>query len=338
MIFWLLEMGDLARNVMDYQQSEALYTESLTLARSQSERVGIPYALQHLGFLKLFLGEFASSTDYLQQSVRLHQGNNDLFNVAQNMTVLATAYTFLGQLPQARQCIEESLAAAKVIPSILPFAMATRSRINIWMGKYEAAQIEANRMFSFSDEADEHTGHWEVTPYGPLAWLSLVQLDLAAARENLRKFVEYNRQFNTSGAQEWTATHQATLSRAEWGLGQHVTARQHLYEALTVAVKIRAFITLLHVLPIVPVFLAAENDVQHKARAIEIYALAQSHPFIANCQFFYDIAGKDIEAVEAGLPAEVVTAARARGQALDYWETAESLLTELTELGWAEAG
>jgi len=336
LIFWLLELGLLARDVMDYRHSEALFTESLTLARSQSERLGIPYALQRLGFLKLFLGEFESSADYLQQAIGLHQKNNDVFHIAQNMAMLATVHTFLGRLPEARECIEESLAVTEAIPGILPFVLVMQSRINIWTGKYEGAQITINRFFSVFDGMDEPTEHWDVTPYGPSGWLALVQQDLAIARENLRKYVEHNRQFNTSEAQEWTAIHQATLSRAEWRLGQRATARQHLWEALAVAVNIRAFITLLHVLPIIPVLLAGEEDARHKIRAIEIYALAHNHPFIANCQFFYDIAGKDVEAVEADLPADAVTAAKTRGKALDFWETAEQLLQELTELGWAE--
>jgi hypothetical protein len=130
--------------------------------------------------------------------------------------------------------------------------------------------------------------------------------------------------------------HQAPLSRAEWGLGEHAIARQQLLEALAVSIKIRAFISLLHVLPIVPVLLAGEKDVRHKVRAIEIYALAHSHPFIARCPFFYDIAGKDMEAIESDLPPDVVAAAKARGQALDFWPTAESLLTELKVLDWGE--
>jgi tetratricopeptide (TPR) repeat protein len=336
MTMLLLDMGILARNQMDYQHSETLFKESLTLARSQNDQQAIAVALAYLGFLKLFLGEFESGAEYLQQSVELHRKNGDLGNTASNMANLANAYTFAGHLPQARQCIAESLAIAAAFPNILQFVFTTQARINVWMGQYKAAHNNINRLFSVIDETSESRELWFTNSYGPAGWLALVQSDLVIAKENLQKLVDFNRQFNSSESQEWTAIHQATLSRAEWGLGQQATARQHLLEALAVAVKIRAFVTLLHVLPIVPVFLAGEEDTRHKVRAIKIYALANSHPFIANCQFFYDIAGKDVEAVEAELPADVVTAAKARGQALDFWPTAESLLAELTELGWGE--
>ena len=333
----LLEgMGRLARNVMDYQRSEALYKESLTLFRSQSYQPGIADALASLGYLKLFLGEFENGADYLQQSAEVQRENGYLRYLVPVMANLAIAYTFLGHLHQVRQCIEESLAIAEAnpfSPGPLQSALETQARINIWMGRYEAAQLNLNRIFSFLDETDQRTGYWHVIPYGPSGWLALAQSNLATARKNLQKGADYQSQFNS---REWSAIYQASLGRAEWGLGQQATARQHLYEALAVAVKMRAFITLLHVLPIVPVILAAEDDVRQKARAVEIYALAHSHPFIANCQFFYDIAGKDMEVVEAGIPSDVVAAAKARGEALDFWPTAESLLTELMELGWGE--
>jgi hypothetical protein len=252
------------------------------------------------------------------------------------MANLAIAYTFSGHLRQVRQCIEESLAIAEAnpfSPGPLQSALETQARIDIWMGKYEAAQLDLNRIFSFLEETDQRTGCWHVIPYGPSGWLALAQANLVTARENLQKGADYHGQFND---REWAAIYQASLGRAEWGLGQRATACQHLYEALAVAVKIRAFISLLHALPIVPVLLAGEEDVRHKVRAIEIYALAHSHPFIANCPFFYDIAGKDMEAIEADLPPDVVAAAKARGQALDFWPTAESLLTELKVLDWGE--
>ena len=117
-------------------------------------------------------------------------------------------------------------------------------------------------------------------------------------------------------------------------MAEETVARRHLYEALSVAVEIRAFITLLHVLPILAVMLAAEEDERHKLRAVEINALAYSHPFLANNQFFHDIAGREMAALEAGLASEVVAAAKARGLELDFWPAAEILLEELGRLGW----
>ena len=58
----------------------------------------------------------------------------------------------------------------------------------------------------------------------------------------------------------------------------------------------------------------------------------------------YDLAGKQFTAVfegneaaaAAALPPNVVEAAQQRGKTLDWWKTAENLLVELRELGWAD--
>jgi hypothetical protein len=108
-----------------------------------------------------------------------------------------------------------------------------------------------------------------------------------------------------------------------------------LLEALEVVVRIRAFIPLLHLMPVIPVLLAEDDDPALQERAVELYALATGHPFVAKAQLFKDIAGRTIRAATANRPPDVVAAAQTRGQALDWWETADTLLEELRALGWA---
>jgi hypothetical protein len=79
-------------------------------------------------------------------------------------------------------------------------------------------------------------------------------------------------------------------------------------------------------LPGVALLLAQADDV---ARAVEIWALARCHPFVANSRWFEDVAGRELEALAATLPLEVAEAAQARGRTLDLWQTAATLLTEL---------
>ena len=74
----------------------------------------------------------------------------------------------------------------------------------------------------------------------------------------------------------------------------------------------------------------------HVARAVEIWTLAKSHPFVANSKWFEDAAGRELAALAATLPPEVAAAARERGQRLELWPTAETLLAELEVTNTAE--
>jgi hypothetical protein len=65
--------------------------------------------------------------------------------------------------------------------------------------------------------------------------------------------------------------------------------------------------------------------------AIELYALACENPYAGKSHWVADVVGKRIDEAVAGLSPDVVEAARIRGQEMDMWETAASLLAELSE-------
>ena len=91
------------------------------------------------------------------------------------------------------------------------------------------------------------------------------------------------------------------------------------------------YLCLTATLPGIALLFADQGQVE---RTVELYALATTQGYVANSKWFDDIAGDEIGAVAAGLPAEVAEAAKARGRGLDLWETAAELLVELEELGW----
>jgi hypothetical protein len=83
----------------------------------------------------------------------------------------------------------------------------------------------------------------------------------------------------------------------------------------------------------IAVFLSEQG---HEERAIALYALAEKHPLMAQSRWFADVYGRSVAMKAAALPPLVIETARAQGQKLDLWQTAESLLTELAELGWGD--
>jgi hypothetical protein len=92
----------------------------------------------------------------------------------------------------------------------------------------------------------------------------------------------------------------------------------------------------MELIPIICLVLAGEADIRLKERGIKLYALAENLPHVGNSRLFSDLMGRPIKSVEATLSSPVGATAQAKEGELDWWQTAESLLTELTELGWAE--
>jgi hypothetical protein len=135
--------------------------------------------------------------------------------------------------------------------------------------------------------------------------------------------------------QEFIAWSMAALARAALGLGDRREAYRKLLEGLETAVQIRAFIPLLHLLPIAALLQAQEDETATKERALTLMALGKSQQFLAKAQLFEDIAWRQVREATASLPKDVVAAAQERGEALDWWETAEALLHELKAHGWS---
>jgi hypothetical protein len=81
-------------------------------------------------------------------------------------------------------------------------------------------------------------------------------------------------------------------------------------------------------LPGVALWLALTGQI---VRALEVWALALSLPFVVNSQWYADVVGQRVEAAALALRPAAREAARERGRALDLWATAEALVLELQQ-------
>ena len=103
-------------------------------------------------------------------------------------------------------------------------------------------------------------------------------------------------------------------------------AQQCIREALEIGVELRAFMPVIYGLPTAALLLAERGALE---RAVEVYACASRYAFVANSRCFEDLVGRPVAAVAALLSAELVEAARERGQALEWDVMAAELLGEL---------
>jgi tetratricopeptide (TPR) repeat protein len=196
--------------------------------------------------------------------------------------------------------------------------------VNVYLGRYEEARAQAQTVTTQTVSRPYLLG----VAQRALGWVALVEEKYTEAQQWMQESVASIRRI---GQREWIARSLAALGRASYALGNRSEAQQYLYEALEIAVEIGAFIPLLDIMPIVSLLLADQGEVE---RGIELYSLANQHPFVRQGQLYEDIAGRDIAALAASLPSDVVEAAKARGQAREMWEAASELLEELPKLGW----
>jgi len=114
----------------------------------------------------------------------------------------------------------------------------------------------------------------------------------------------------------------AALGYAAHCLGRHAEARRHLREALRSARGARALQTTVVALARLAAILADTEP----ERAVELYALATSHPYVGNSRLWEDLLEPRVAAAAARLPAPVVEAAQARGREGDWVAATEDWL------------
>jgi tetratricopeptide (TPR) repeat protein len=331
-------LGRLARTARDYEDAQQKHEQSLALARAQGDTRAIAESLDHLAWLALFLGNFQSAAAYLREAAEEYREAGLRPDLANALVQIGVAHWFSGEFERAYAGIAEAASIARAAESrwyILQSAVY-RAWLDAVAGRYDQARAGVQEQLGLSQDAI-FFGYRAMIAHGASGWAALAQGDYLGARRVARGAVTILQETHIAESLEYRAWSLAILGRAEHGLGNEVAARQHLLEALEIVVEIRAFIPLLHLVPVIPRLLVDAEDTRLIERAVEIYAMTETHPFIAAAQLFEDIAGHAVKtkAAEALAP-EVAEAAQTRGRALDWWETAEALLGELRELGWGE--
>jgi tetratricopeptide (TPR) repeat protein len=322
-------LADSATRAHAYDEAQRWREESLALRRALGDKRGIAASL-------VGLGDIAARQGQAEEAERLTREGFDIFRelgsryfVAIGLTLLGWRLLRRGKFAEACSLMEESVALLHEL-GLRRSGYALVSNVgqawaNLHLGRYEEAGTQAQRCLTLAREADHK---WAVG-YS-LVVLGATDLAGAAYGDAQKPLQESVGIFQELGQLPGLRFARLYLGMAARGLGQRRQERQHLYEALRTMVKTRDVMDHMGALPAVALLLIDEGQLEW---AVELYALASRHLFVANSRWFEDVAGKQITAAAAKLPPEVVVAAQERGRARDLWDTAEELLVEWEEHG-----
>jgi len=188
----------------------------------------------------------------------------------------------------------------------------------IHLGKYDDGYHMALDTLPIAE--DYNLGREIGFVYYDLGMVGLVKGDLKQAYEWALKSARY---YDELGVTEFLCHTLAELIYINRGLGQSEEAVNYFCQALRTAIPIKAFFPILHTILAAALLLADQGE---SVMGVEITALANRYPNIANSHWFDDVAGREINAIAENLPPEMVAAAQERGLKRDVWETANELL------------
>lgn len=316
----------------DSAAAKASFEESLVICEELGNQTGIAAALWQLAAIAGHQGRLQESDGLARQAMAIYREAGEPRGLSLGLRGLASICVWRGRFCEARALVEEYLVLLEDLgfSSTFSFAHALAGYPALYLGLYREAEAQAKKGLALCRKTGTDSGIG-------LAISIMARAALAEGRlgEALLRFREALSIYRLIDARNNLAQGLAVLSCVARTKAQFAEARGYLMEALQLANEQHSFLPLIHALPGLALVLADEG---YPEKAVELYALAMTQGIVANSKWFEDIAGRELAEVAASLPPEVAQAARARGQALDLWQTAADLVEELTALGWDNSG
>ncbi|MGD8489924.1 MAG: BTAD domain-containing putative transcriptional regulator [Anaerolineae bacterium] len=351
--FVLWRLGNLASE-LDRGVAPQLYRQSLALYRALKDHWGTASVLEALGRTATFSEAGDLAHHALEESLELHQAQG---NGLGSYRVIALNLATAAYQDQAE---EEPGDAPGTVASLMhgvslalgagQFArveslLAQHRSTDGGAGAADADLLDLVRVFN-----QMHLGHYERARAQTLAclarfretgyqwgmercccYLALAALATGAygdAQRRLWEAIGLCREIRQRGHQGQALALLALVAR---GTGDLPQARQHLCEALRMAAPIHDYETFMFQMIVVSAMALLLADQGQAERAVEMYAMAERYPLVAKSRLLEDLAGGQIAAVAAQLPADTTAAVQARGRARDLEAAVADILAELGE-------
>ena len=315
----------LAAREGNFDEAYQRFKEAQLLWQELGNTMYVTNMLGGLGFVAMKQGQLEESERLLRKRMAISRERGKMEKIVNPHQQLGATLLYSGKFHEALAVVEEgihiSIESGKITATTALYG--TRTSALAHLGRYEQARI-------LEQEVHNSTQKIIGTIHGGYALFAVSMVSLAdeayeEARQLLHESVAICRKM---GRRSNVGSSLALLGITQWELGQIAQARQSLLASFALALEIRSFPMLLTLLPAAAHFLASEGQ---KSRAVEVYALVSRYPFVANSIWFADVVGQKIAAAASALPPEMVTRARERGRALDLWNTAAELSTELVQ-------
>jgi predicted ATPase/DNA-binding SARP family transcriptional activator len=336
------------------------HRRSVALYEELGDRWGLARALARLGYTAEMLCLFGEAQKHCEQSLVISQELGDQRGMAEAMLTLGTISWVQGRLDEAHGLYRESLGICRTLGdwNLMFMVLLRTGEVLVRRGLFEdgLALLESDCDLAYDRgfprgawlllpwlaEAKVHLGRYEEAradaQQGAAGadipwWLGFARFmeGLAVVAQGAYLDAMTLLQESAAAFEEWRQKENrgwalGPLGLAARGAGEMALARQCVAEALEIGVELGVFMPVMYGLPIAALLLADRGAVE---RAVEVYACVSRYGFVANSRWFEDVAGQQLRAMAASLPAEAVESAEEQGRSQDWDVMAAELLSEL---------
>ncbi len=319
----LTGLGDVEWNLGNLEQAAEMVRQGLAAHKAAGNRSGVARTLQSLGLIEKHRGRLVEAQQAHRESYKLLREFGNRHGAASVAAILTMTLVWSGEFEDARSAALEGLQMAEegASPDSIAGGLSAAAWAHIHLGRYDEALALEERALRLHRE----TGNRQALGF---SLMHLGQLSLARGvyEEAIGRFEEAATlltEYSKNTRMLPLVLQALALHRS----GERARAGRVLRQALRENMTRRVFFVVVNALPAAMQLVAAEGDVQ---RALELSALASRYPYVANSRWFADVVAADVDDWTAALAPDIVSAALARGQARDLWETAEELIVEFS--------
>lgn len=319
----------------DRQEAHRLFTASLVYYQRYNDPWGAATVrlsiqkndrnLSIFGNPRQYQRSIEAAMSMVLESVSIFRTLGDQPYLATALDALGTALLYQGQAQAAQAALTECRAILQALGTMNSSFISTLIVLATsyeFVGLYEQASLQAQEALRLAQAVGDT--YCMRRAHCVLSSVALAQHRYADVQhyfqEELRLLVVG--QFKRPG----TILQLVNCGLANYRASDFTQAAQQLTEALREGQTLHAMRGIVHGLLLGALLLVTQGKV---ALAVEIHALAQCDPLVANCRWCEDVAGHELTAIAATLSADSVAAARVRGQASDLASAVAALLVEL---------
>ncbi len=325
-VFWspaelLAWLGWLKHMLGAEEEARQLLEEGAALARTYGDRNTVAMLLSWLGSVSAALGRFGEAVAAAHEALAIWTEHGDRERIKSYASYVSDALMAAGRFAEAERVMEQAVAAERLSEHYEAMRRVSLGQARLHQGLYAQARAEFQRVAELSREYGYSLGM--VNSATSLGDVALAEGDCAATLECYERARTLDPELAVFGT--WYASVHVIL--AELGVGQRARAREELTAQTRRGSERKDVLGASSCVAAAAVWLAGEGQAE---RAVELYALASQHPHIAASRWWEKVAGRHVAAAAAGLPAEVVAAARERGRQRGLREALKALLEQLS--------
>lgn len=315
----LASLGERGWYLGSYRDAKRNLEESLSLFRALCDHNGAAHVLDTLGLIAKHEGRLEEAKKLHREALDHARNANDRGYAAELSARLGITLIWAGRFAESIRLFEKSIGLATELgmKDVLGFAHLGLGNSMLFLGKYGAARIHSDQSRYFRNAMDQTNSMGVVELQA-----GKIELAMNSCLEAQQRFERGVFLLQESRSAALLAEALACLGFVAYQAHNLELAGEPLAEALRIATNVGAVRPIWYVLAATALLSLARGE--HE-RAIELYALAERYPHVANARWFEDVAGRHVAALAETLPAKVVRRARSRGRTRDLWKTAREL-------------